>query len=166
MKGYNAIGKMRKVDIETWSDFRSMVAQLTTRNKTKREKVREMYDCVVVDVGDELPNLCTAYTIQQYNEAKTAEAESTGREYTPITELSGVPYGGGYASLNKEIDAQVNKLALSGFCVVLISHDEVKKMNANKADEYSTSFRRTRSLRLAACLKTCPTSLFILSLKV
>lgn len=155
-KGYNAIGKMRKVDIETWSDFRSMVAQLTTRNKTKREKVREMYDCVVVDVADRLPNLCTAYTIQQYNEAKTAEAESTGREYTPITELSGVPYGGGYASLNKEIDAQVNKLALSGFCVVLIFHDEVKKMNANKADEYEYIIPKNTFSKAGNVLKDLP----------
>ena len=98
-KGYNAISGMRKVDVESWNDFRQVVSQLTVKNEKKREKVRAMYQCVVVDVADRLPNLATAYIISTYN---TQNAEKP--DFTPITELSGVPYGGGYAMLNKEMD--------------------------------------------------------------
>ena len=66
-KGYNAISGMRKVDIESWNDFRQVVSQLTVKNEKKREKVRSMYQCVVVDVADRLPNLATAYIISTYN---------------------------------------------------------------------------------------------------
>lgn len=155
-KGYNALGNMRKVDVDAWGDFRSIVAQLTTRNKTKRDKVRAMYDCVVVDVADRIPNLATAYTIQQYNEAKSTAAEASGTEFTPITELSGIPYGGGYASLNKEIDTQINKLALSGFCVVLIFHDEIKTMNANKPNAYEYIVPKNTFSKAGNALKDIP----------
>lgn len=122
-RGYNSLSGMKKVDIETWGDFRQVVSQLTTRNKTKREKVRAMYKCVVVDVADRLPNLCNSYIITTYN-AQNADNPN----FKSITELSGVPYGGGYAMLNKEMDTQINKLALSGYCVVLIFHEEIKKV--------------------------------------
>ena len=116
-KGYNAQGGLRPYDIEVWGDFRDAVSQLTTRNKKKREKVRSMYKCVVVDVADKLPNLCNAYIISQYNEKKSAKAQAEGTDFTPITEIADIPFGGGYASLNKELDTQINKLALSkGYC--------------------------------------------------
>lgn len=129
-KGYNAISGMRKVDVESWNDFRQVVSQLTVKNEKKREKVRAMYQCVVVDVADRLPNLATAYIISTYN---TQNAEKP--DFTPITELSGVPYGGGFAMLNKEMDGQINKLALSGYCVVLIFHDEIRKVEEGR-EEY------------------------------
>lgn len=154
--GTNALSGLKKVTIETWTDFRGVVSQLTVRNKTKREKVRAVYDCVVVDVADRLPNLCTAYTIQQYNEAKSIEAEKNSKEFIPITDLSGVPYGGGYAMLNKEIDTQINKLALSGFCVVLIFHDETKKINANKSNEYEYIVPKNTFSKAGSVLKDLP----------
>ena len=64
-KGYNAIGGIRKVDVDTWSDFRTVVTQLTA--KKKKEKARAMYDCVMVDVADRLPNLCNSYTCQSFD---------------------------------------------------------------------------------------------------
>ena len=149
-KGYNAISGMRKVDIETWGDFRQVVAQLTTRNKTKREQVRETYKCVVVDVADRLPNLCTAYTISTYNEQHANQSD-----FTPITELAGVPYGGGYAMLNKELDNQINKLALSGYCVVLIFHDEVKKIKEGR-EEYDYTVPKNTFSKAGNALKDIP----------
>ena len=108
-KGYNAISGIRKVDIESWNDFRQVVSQLTVKNEKKREKIRAMYKCVVVDVADRLPNLATSYIISTYN---TQNAEKS--DFSPITELSGIPYGGGYDMATKERDNQINKLALSG----------------------------------------------------
>ena len=110
-KGYNAQSDLYVYDIENWHDFRDAINQLTTRNKKKREKVREMYDCVVVDTADKIPSLCTQYIISRYNEEQSANFT----DFNPINEISAIPYGGGYASLNREIDIQINKLALSGY---------------------------------------------------
>lgn len=155
-KGYNAQGGLRPYDIEVWGDFRDAVSQLTTRNKKKREKVRAMYKCVVVDVADKLPNLCTAYIISQYNEKKSAKANAEGTEFTPITDLADIPYGGGYASLNKELDTQINKLALSGYCVVLIFHDEIRKMKDSRGNEYDYIVPKNTFSKAGNALKDIP----------
>lgn len=155
-KGYNAQGGLRPYDIEVWGDFRDAVAQLTTRNKKKREKVRAMYKCVVVDVADKLPNLCNAYTISNYNEKKSAEAQSKGTDFTPVTEIGDIPYGGGYASLNKELDSQINKLALSGYCVVLIFHDEIRKVKDAKGNEYEFIVPKNTFSKAGNALKDIP----------
>ena len=149
-KGYNAISGMRKVDVESWNDFRQVVSQLTVKNEKKREKVRAMYQCVVVDVADRLPNLATAYIISTYN---TQNAEKS--DFTPITELSGVPYGGGYAMLNKEMDSQINKLALSGYCVVLIFHDEIRKVKDGR-EEYEYIVPKNTFNKAGNALKDIP----------
>lgn len=149
-KGYNAISGMRKVDIESWNDFRQVVSQLTVKNEKKREKVRAMYQCVVVDVADRLPNLATAYIVSTYN---TQNAEKS--DFSPITELSGVPYGGGYAMLNKEMDSQINKLALSGYCVVLIFHDEIRKVK-DGGEEYEYIVPKNTFNKAGNALKDIP----------
>ena len=149
-KGYNAISGVRKVDVESWNDFRQVVSQLTVKNEKKREKVRAMYQCVVVDVADRLPNLATAYIISTYN---TQNAEKS--DFTPITELSGVPYGGGYAMLNKEMDSQINKLALSGYCVVLIFHDEIRKVKDGR-EEYEYIVPKNTFNKAGNALKDIP----------
>lgn len=149
-KGYNAISGMRKVDVESWNDFRQVVSQLTVKNEKKREKVRTIYQCVVVDVADRLPNLATAYIISTYN---TQNAEKS--DFTPITELSGVPYGGGYAMLNKEMDSQINKLALSGYCVVLIFHDEIRKIKDGR-EEYEYIVPKNTFNKAGNALKDIP----------
>lgn len=137
-KGYNAIGGVRKVDIDSWGDFRVVVAQLT--GKKKKEAARKMYDCVVVDVADRLPNLCNQYICQQMD----------------VDNLADVPYGGGYAALNKEFDTQVNKLALSGYCVILICHDEFKVFNADTKDEYEMIIPKNTFSKAGNCLKDIP----------
>lgn len=137
-KGYNAIGKIKKVDIDNWSDFRSVVSQLTSK-KTK-EKARQVYDCVIVDVADRLPNLCNQYTCQTLG----------------VQALADVPYGGGYAALNKEFDSQINKLTLSGYCVILICHDENKIFNQNTKDEYEMIIPKNTFSKAGNCLKDIP----------
>ena len=149
-KGYSAQSGLRPYDIEVWDDFRDAVSQLTTRNKKKREKVREMYKCVVVDVADRLPSLCNSYIINQYN-IKNSEKE----DYRPISEISEIPFGGGYASLNKEIDTQINKLALSGYCVVLIFHEEIRKIKENGVEREYIVPKSTFN-RAGNCLKDIP----------
>lgn len=149
-QGVNAQSGLRVYPIETWDDFRDAISQLTTRNKKKREKVRAMYKCVVVDVADRLPNLCNSYIINQYN-IKNSEKD----DFFPISEISDIPFGGGYASLNKEIDTQINKLALSGYCVVLIFHEEIRKIKENGV-EYDYIVPKNTFNKAGNCLKDIP----------
>lgn len=151
-KGYNAQGGLRPYDIESWGDFRDAVGQLTTKNKEKRKKVREMYKCVVVDVADKLPSLCTQYIIDRYNTAQSASSA----DFTPVTELSDIPWGGGYASLNKELDTQINKLALSGYCVCLIFHDEIKTLKDENKKEYEYIIPKNTFSKAGNSLKDIP----------
>ena len=132
-RGYNAQYGLRPYDVETWTNFRDVVAQLTTRSAEKRKKVREMYKCVVVDVADRLPAMSDGYIINQYN-LKNSDRE----DFTQATEIGDIPYGGGYSSSRRELDKQITKLALSGYCVVLIFHEEIRKpLGSNsKEDEY------------------------------
>ena len=105
-RGYNAQYGLRPYDVETWTDFRDVVAQLTTRSAEKRKKVREMYKCVVVDVADRLPAMSDGYIINQYN-LKNSDRE----DFTQATEIGDIPYGGGYSSSRRELDKQITKLA-------------------------------------------------------
>ena len=131
-RGYNAQSGLRPYDIETWGDFRDAVNQLTTRNKAKRVKVREMYKCVVVDVADRLPALVDAYTVAKYN-----ERNSDNDNFVAANDVGDIPYGAGYASSRQELDKQITKLTLAGYCVVLIFHEEIRKpLGGSKEDEY------------------------------
>lgn len=105
-KGYNALGGISKVDVLDWNIFRQVVKQLT--NKKTFKKMHEKYKTIVVDVADRLPDMCSAYICDK-NE---------------VSNLSDIPYGGGYSQQKTEFNNQVNKLALSGYLVVLICHDE------------------------------------------
>lgn len=137
-KGYNSLGKIKKVDIDNWNDFRSVVRQLTA--KGKKEAAKKQFDCIVVDVADRLPNLCNQYICQEMD----------------VDKLSDVAYGGGYAALNKEFDNQINKLALSGYCVVLICHEEYKVFNVKQPDEYEMAIPKNTFSKAGNCLKDIP----------
>lgn len=137
-RGYNAISGIRKVDIDSWNDFRTVIRQLTAKNK--KDSARALYDCVVVDVADRLPNICNQYI-----------CKSMG-----VENLAEVPYGGGYAALNKEFDSQINKLALSGYCVVLICHEETKVFNQKTEDEYELIIPKNTFSKAGNCLKDIP----------
>lgn len=155
-KGYNAIAGMRLVDITSWKDFRDTVSQLTITNKAKREKVRSMYKCVVVDVADKLPDMVASYVISQYNTQRQVAAENKGESYIPVTDMSGIPFGGGYATARKELDAWINKLALSGYLVVLIFHDEEKKLVPNAQNSPLYTFPKNTFSKAGNALKDIP----------
>lgn len=108
-KGYNALGGIKHVDTLDWNTFRQVIAQLTKKKTLK--KMHEIYKTIVVDVADRLPEMCADYICDKND----------------ITSLGDIPYGGGYAQQKTEFNNQINKLALSGYLVVLICHDETNE---------------------------------------
>ena len=108
-KGYNAVGGSKVLDVLDWNTFRQAVKQLT--NKKTFKKMHDTFKTVVVDVADRLPELCSSYICDKNG----------------VTNISDIAWGGGYAQLKTELANQLNKLALSGYLVMLICHEETKE---------------------------------------
>jgi glycerol-3-phosphate cytidylyltransferase-like family protein len=139
-KGYNALGGARVVDTLDWNTFRQLVKQLT--NKKTLLKMHEKYKAVVVDVADRLPEMCSAYICDKNS----------------INALSDMPYGQGYSQQKNEFNNQINKLALSGYLVILICHDETndKYTDPVSGDEYPYTFPKNTMSKAGAPLKDIP----------
>ena len=135
-KGTSALNGLRIYDVENWSDFRDVVTQLTPNGQTKREAVRKMFKCVVVDVADRLPGMARDYIVSKYNTKMSASAEKKGTIFTPVKDIGDIPYGAGYGQWETEHDYWVNRLYHSGFCVVSIMHPEHKTRNFGTDDAF------------------------------
>lgn len=139
-KGYNALGGARVLDVLEWNTFRQAVKQLT--NKKTFKKMHETYKTVVVDVADRLPELCSAYICDKND----------------VTNISDIPWGGGYAQLKTELANQLNKLALSGYLVILICHDETNAeyVDPVTGEKYSYTFPKNTMSKVGNPLKDIP----------
>ena len=139
-KGYNALGGARVIDTLDWNTFRQAVKQLT--NKKTLVKMHEMYKAVIVDVADRLPEMCSAYICDKNG----------------VSNISDIAWGGGYAQLKAELANQLNKLALSGYLVVLICHDETndKYTDPVSGEEYAYTFPKNTMSKVGAPLKDIP----------
>ena len=139
-KGYNALGGARVLDVLEWNTFRQAVKQLT--NKKTFKKMHEVYKTVVVDVADRLPELCSAYICDKNS----------------VTNISDIAWGGGYAQLKTELANQLNKLALSGYLVILICHDETNPeyVDPVNGEKYAYTFPKNTMSKVGAPLKDIP----------
>ncbi len=151
--GTNAQSKLRVGNVDDWGDFRKAVQQLTTKNKKKREKVRAMYKCIVLDVADKLPAMSADYVVSNYNTKQSTIAERKGREYTPISEIGEIPYGAGWDMWRTEFDSWVDRLYNSGYCVCSIFHSELKTFNRDKSDEYKQIIPKNTASNPGASLR-------------
>lgn len=139
-RGYNALGGIKKQDVLDWMTFRKIVYQLT--NKKTADKAHEMYDAIVVDVADRLPALCEAYICDKND----------------VDNISDIAWGGGYAQLKTEFDRQINTLALSGYLVVLICHEQTKEdwVNPVTGEKYPYTFPKNTESKVGCVLKDIP----------
>ena len=139
-KGYNALGGARVLDTLDWNTFRQAVKQLT--NKKTLIKMHEKYKAVVVDVADRLPEMCSAYICDKNS----------------VTNISDIAWGGGYAQLKQELGNQLNKLALSGYLVILICHDETndKYTDPVSGEEYPYTYPKNTMSKVGSVMKDIP----------
>ena len=139
-KGYNALGGIKHVDTLDWNTFRQAIAQLTKKKTLK--KMHETYKTIVVDVADRLPEMCAAYICDKND----------------VSSLGDIPYGGGYAQQKNEFNNQINKLALSGYLVVLICHDETNAeyVDPVSGEKYPYTFPKNTMSKAGAPLKDIP----------
>lgn len=139
-KGYNALGGIKKKDVLDWGLFRDVISALTNR-KTLID-MHNAYDCVVVDVADRLPAMCEQYICNRNG----------------VEKISDIAYGGGYSQLKNEFDNQLNKLALSGYCVVLICHEQTndKYVVPTTGEEITYTFPKNTESKTGMPLKDIP----------
>lgn len=140
-RGYNALRGIKKVDILDWTTFRNVVGELT--NKKNRDKLQEAYKCVVIDVADRLPAYCESYICQK----------------NMVDNIADISYGGGYSQLKNEFDKQINKLALSGYCIVLLAHEQYEEHTEivnGKEHKYQYAFPKNTFSKVGAPLKDIP----------
>lgn len=139
-KGYNALGGISKIDVLDWNTFRQAVKQLT--NKKTFKKMHEKYKAVVVDVADRLPEMCSAYICDKNS----------------VDALSDIAYGQGYSQQKNEFNNQINKLALSGYLVILVCHEETndKYVDPVSGEEYPYTFPKNTMSKAGNPLKDIP----------
>ena len=129
-KGYNAISGVKALPMQKWADFRTVLKQL------RSEEAKAMYQTVIVDTCDIAYDLCEKYILN--------------REM--VDKISDIPFGGGYALVEKEYDECLREIALMGYGVVLISHAEDKTFTDESGVEFNkivpTLNKRARKVAL------------------
>lgn len=140
-RGYNALKGIKKVDILDWSTFRNVVSELT--GKKNKEKLQEIYKCVVIDVADRLPAYCESYICQK----------------NMVDNIADIEWGGGYSQLKNEFDNQINKLALSGYCLILLCHEQYEEHSEivnGKEYKFQYAYPKNTFSKVGAPLKDIP----------
>lgn len=103
-KGYNAIGGIKPIDINKWSDFKLILRQL------EKPEARQIYETIIIDTVSIAWDLCEQFICAQFGEQK----------------ISDIPWGAGYTACKKEFESSLRKITQMGYGVVLIAHSATR----------------------------------------
>lgn len=104
-KGYNAIGGIRAVDINKWSDAKLVLRQL------EKPEAKEMYDTVTIDTTSIAWDICEQFICAQNG----------------VQKINEIPWGQGYAQLTLEFEAFLRRITMLGYGLILITHVDVRR---------------------------------------
>jgi|GEM_PF-4736433 len=113
-KGYLTIPGTRAVNITSWTDALTAVAQL------RKPEVRALYETIIIDPIDLLVDVAEDYLCQT-NGVKT---------------LSDIPWGGGHSQLGKMFKKFFREITNAGYGLIIIGHAAVKKDELNEEIKY------------------------------
>ncbi|WP_316274489.1 ATP-binding protein [Bacillus halotolerans] len=102
-KGLNAIAGVQFMPINSWADFKKVNKQLTKN----AEKVKEMYQTIIVDEVDAFAKYATRYVCEQYD----VERIKDGNDGFGL-----------WKEYETEVWEEINKLIGVGFTVIFIAH--------------------------------------------
>lgn len=108
--GSNAV-RARKVSITRWSEFTDVVKQLT--NEKTYEAMLEKYKTIIIDTAENLVTLAENAINMEFGTRDLGEIQQLAK---------GNPNG--YILARRSFSQEVNKLALYGYCVVFVGHEE------------------------------------------
>ena len=114
-KGYNALAGVKAQPINSWAEFLKVIRQL------KDEKVKEMFETIIIDTADIAYNYCEKY-ICANNGADT---------------IADIPYGKGYGLVGTEFDEKLRSIVQMGYGIVLISHATDKTFTDEAGNQYN-----------------------------
>lgn len=99
-KGYNAIPNAMVVDIDTWGDLKTVVAQLD------KDTNKEKFKTITIDTVADSYDLCEKFICQKHR----------------VKKIGDIPYGAGYAECSKEFNDTLKKITKMGYGLVMIAH--------------------------------------------
>ena len=115
-KGYNALGGIKVVDINTWGEFKTLCREL------KKPEVQEMYKSLVIDTIDVAAALCDKYICSQLG------IENLGDGGWAVN---------GWAKYKKEFEETFRNLTMMGYAVLFISHSQDRVFKRKDGTEYN-----------------------------
>lgn len=101
-KGYNAISGAKAVDINKWSDLKTVLRQL------EKKEAQEMYDTVTIDTVGLMWQLCEDYICVANN----------------VTALGDIAWGKGFSMCKREFENCLRKITKLGYGLIIIAHSE------------------------------------------
>lgn len=121
-KGYNAIGGVRAVDINKWSDAKLVLRQL------EKPEAKAMYDTITIDTVSIAWSLCEEFICAQ----------------NAVQKINEIPWGGGYSQLTQEFEAFLRKITMLGYGLVLITHVDVRRetIDDNEVEFFAPSLNK------------------------
>lgn len=119
--GYNALNNAMVQPVTKWSEFKQVLKQLS------QPEVQNKFDTVTLDTVDLVWDACEKYICSQNINEQTGE--------TPKS-LGDIPWGKGYDLCKKEFDSALRQIAMLGYGMVLISHEQLKNVKTESGQEY------------------------------
>lgn len=114
-KGYSAIPGAMPQPLNSWSEFRQVLRQL------KEDQAKEMFETIIVDTADIAYDYCVKYICANNN----------------VDAIGDIPYGKGYALVEKEFDECLRQIVQMGYGLVVISHETDKTFKNENGTEYN-----------------------------
>lgn len=118
--GYNALNNAMVQPITRWAEF------LTVINQLARPEVKEKFHTITIDTCDIAWDYCEKY-ICASNPKENGD--------TPKN-LAEIPWGKGYDLCKKAYDDAFRKIAMLGYGLVFISHEQIRNVKTEKGEEY------------------------------
>jgi len=119
--------------INKWSEFKQVLKQL------KDPKVKERFETIIIDTVDIAWDLAEKFICQREG----------------VDKISDIPYGGGYALVEKEVDECLRSIPLMDYGLVMISHAEDKEFTDENGKSFNkivpTLPKRARKIVLRMC---------------
>ena len=114
-KGYNALAGIKAQPINSWAEFLKVCRQL------KDEKVKEVYETIIIDTADIAYDYCQRYICANHG----------------VDTIGDVPFGKGYTLVGSEFDDKLRGIVQMGYGIVLISHATDKVFKDETGNEYN-----------------------------
>ena len=118
---YNALVNQLVQPVLKWSDFKTILRQL------RSEQAQGMFDTIIIDTADIAWDYCEKYVC--------AQAQPLADGSQPQV-LGDIPYGKGYDACKKEYDSTFREIAMLGYGMVFISHEQLKRVKTEDGEEY------------------------------